>query len=136
MTGARDTVPASPFAALQRPQRAVVRAMRTLRVVLADVVHPELLAATSSAVAARVDEVARNGFQRHVAGVQQRALAARALLETGPAARADVVAGLAQRDGRPHVLTAQRTGEHLEHALADRRLGHRVTHSEERQHTA
>lgn len=136
MTRAQSTVPASPLAALQRPQRAVVRAMRTLRVMLADVVHAELPAAPGRAVAARVDEVARNGFQRHVAGVQQRSLAARALVGAGPAARADVVSGLAQRDGRTHVLTAQRTREHLEHALGDRRLGPRVTHSEEKQRTA
>lgn len=107
--------------------------MRTLSVVLADVVHAELPTAPGRAEAARVDEVARNGFQRHVAGVQQRSLAARALLRAGPAARADVVSGLAQRDGRTHVLTAQRTRKHLEHALAARRLGPRVTHSEDKQ---
>ena len=106
--------------------------MRTLRVVLADVVHAELPAAPCRAEAARVDQVARNGFQRHVACVQQRPLAARALLGAGPAARADVVSGLAERDGRTHVLTAQRTRERLEHALAARRLGPRVTHSEDK----
>lgn len=103
--------------------------------VLADVVHAELPAAPGRAVAARVHEVARNGFQRHVAGIQQRSLAARAL-GAGSAARADVMSGLAQRDGRTHVLTAQRTREHLEDGLADRRLGPRVTHSEEKQRTA
>ena len=101
--------------------------------VLADVVNAELPAAPGRAEAARVDQVARNGFQRHVACVQQRPLAGRALLGAGPAARADVVSGLAERDGRTHVLTAQRTRERLEHALEARRLGPRVTHSEDKQ---
>lgn len=126
-------VPASPLAALEPPQRAVVGAVRTPRVVLADVVHPELAAAASDAVATGVQQAPCNGLERHVPGIEQRPLAARTLvtarpLQTGAAPAADVVSGLAQRDGRPHVLAAYGAGQRLQHAEVHRRSGHRLVH--------
>jgi outer membrane protein TolC len=95
--------------------------------VLSDVVRTERQETAGVFVAARVAEAVCYLLQRHVAGLEQRLAAVRALvaageLEAGPTAGADVVSGFAHCDWRQHVLAAQRTCQHLEHTLAHRRL--------------
>lgn len=98
-------VPSSPLTPVQRPQRTVVRAMWTMSVVLSDVVRAELQKTAGVSVSTRVGQAARYRFQGHVARLEQRLAAVRALvaageLEAWPAAGADVVSGLAQCDWR------------------------------------
>jgi hypothetical protein len=50
-------------------------------------------------------------------------------LHVGAAARADVVSGLAQRDGGAHVLAAQGAGERLEQAVTHAATGRTSFHS-------
>lgn len=91
-----------------------------------DVAHAELQHAAGLSVAARVGQAARYRLQRHVARLQQRLAAVRTLaageLEAGPAAGADIVSGLAHRDWWQHVLSAERTGQYVEHVLTWRWL--------------
>jgi hypothetical protein len=98
-------VPSVPITPFQHPQRTVVRAMWTLSVVLSDFVRAELQETAGVFVPTRVPQAARYRFQRHVARLEQRLAAVRALvaadeLEAWPAAGADVVSGLAQCDWR------------------------------------
>jgi hypothetical protein len=79
--------------------------MWTLSVVLSDVVRAELQETAGVFVPTRVAQAARYRFQRHVARLEQRFAAVRALvaageLEAWPTAGADVVSGLAQCDWR------------------------------------
>lgn len=113
--------------------------MNAVGVVLGNLLHGELLTAAGPVVAAGITQAACDSLEGHVARLQQWAPAARALvaareLKARPAGTADVVAALAQCDGRVHVLLAQRTREHVEHALpqglaaAWRRHALRLTH--------
>lgn len=100
--------------------------MWTARVVLPDVVQAERQATAGDAVATRVAQAACYRLQRDVARFQQwlatvRTFVAARELQAWPAAAADVVSGLAQCDGRCHVLAAQRTCQHLQHTLVCRR---------------
>lgn len=104
--------------------------MFALGVVTPDLVHGEVVRAAGAGVAAGVTQAACDGLEGHVAGLQERPTATGAALQVGATARAGVVAGLAEGDGRPEVVPTHRAPQHLEHALAQGVLRHWATATE------